>query len=131
MSFLLSCCPSFRLPGHFLGIVTLVFSKFWHNAKNPYQNVRGRVGFSRKIFLSHKLGKWTKNEPKWGFFEFIGICGLWILLNLIYNENFILFSVFLHKSHVWENFCSWNMGQNVPNQLGFFNQPHLQNKSMK
>ena len=24
--------------------------------------------------------------------------------------------MFLHKSHIWENFCSWDMGQNVRSQ---------------
>ena len=37
-------CPSFRLSfglsGHFLGIVSLVFSKFWHCVSNPYEVVR-------------------------------------------------------------------------------------------
>ena len=28
--------------------------------------------FPRKIFLPQKLGKWTQNRPKTGFFEFSG-----------------------------------------------------------
>ena len=60
----------------FLGIVSLVFPKFWHGARNQYGVKRERVGFSgKKIFLK-KLGKWTKNEPKRGFFEFIEKFGL-------------------------------------------------------
>ena len=31
--------------------------------------------FLGKIFLPPKLGKWTKNGPKTGFFEFIEECG--------------------------------------------------------
>ena len=59
-----------------------------------------------KIFVS-------KNEPKIGFFEFIGkfsyeffsAFGLW--------RKFILIAVFLYKSCTWEKSSSWDMGQNV------------------
>ena len=67
----LSVLPSFRPSGHFLRIVSLVFSKYWHGARNPYEFVRDRARFSRKIFLPPKLGNWTKNGPKTGFFKFI------------------------------------------------------------
>ena len=63
--------PSFRLSGRFLGIVSLVFSKFWHDARNPYEVLRDRAGFSRKKIFAQKLGKWVKNGPKTGFFEYI------------------------------------------------------------
>ena len=71
--------------------------------------------FPEKSFLLRKLGKWTKNGPKTGFFEFIEkFCHyLYWLCSMM---KFILFVVFLHKFHVWENFCSWDMGQNVPRQ---------------
>ena len=50
-----SVCPSvrpfFRLSGRSLGIVLLVFSKFWHDARNPYEVGHGRAEFSRKIFF--------------------------------------------------------------------------------
>ena len=65
-------CPSFRqsfrLSGHFLGIVSLVFSKFWRNARNPYEVVRDRAEFSREKNFCPK--NW-ENEPKTGFFEYI------------------------------------------------------------
>ena len=35
--FLPSFCLSFSLCGHFLWIVSLVFSKFWHGARKPYE----------------------------------------------------------------------------------------------
>ena len=54
-------CPSFRLSGSLLGTVLLVFSKFWHGARNLYEVVRDRAGFSRKCFLLQKLGEWIKN----------------------------------------------------------------------
>ena len=47
-----------------------------HGARNQYEVVLDRPGFSRKKnFLIQKLGKWkwTKNGPKTGFFEFIEI----------------------------------------------------------
>ena len=45
----------------------------------------------------------------------------------------MLFAVFLDKSHIWGNFCSWDMGQMFSgNQIaGLFNQTYLQNKSVK
>ena len=64
-------CPSFRpsfcLCGRFLGIASLVFSKFWHGARNPYEVVRDRGRFSGKTFFP----KIWENGPKTGFFEFI------------------------------------------------------------
>ena len=71
-----SVCPSglqsVHLSARFLGIVSLVFSKFWHVARNPYKDMRNRAGFSEKFFFwPQKLGKWTKNGPEKGLFEFI------------------------------------------------------------
>ena len=44
------------------------------------------LDFLEKIFfLSHKIGKWTKNGSKTRFFEFIGKFGH--LMNLFSNEN--------------------------------------------
>ena len=70
-----------------------------------------------------------ENGPKTWFFGFIE--------KLIFTEfalwwKFILFAVFLYKSHIWENSGSWDMGQNVLSQSDcrFFNQPYLQNKSI-
>ena len=79
----LSALPSFRLSGHFPRIVSLVFPKFWHGARYSYEVVRDRAGFSRKLFLPHKLGKWTKNA----FLKFIEKSSHKFLLNLLYNEN--------------------------------------------
>ena len=38
------------------------------------------------------------------------------------NENFILFIVFLHKSHIRVNFSPWDMGQNFLNHISRTNQ---------
>ena len=67
----LSVPPFFRLSRRFFGIVPLVFSKFLHGARNLYQVVRERAGFSGKILFAPKFRNWTKNGPKAGFFEFI------------------------------------------------------------
>ena len=59
----------------FLEIISLVFSEIWHGARIPCEAVRDRAGFSGKFFLPPKLGKWTQNGPKTGFFQFIGKFG--------------------------------------------------------
>ena len=103
---------SFRLSGRFLGIVSLVFSKFWHPARNPYEVVRDRGGFSGNFFV---FRKWTKNRPKTRFLKFLKnlvIIFYWICSIMKID----LFAVFLHKFHVWENFCSWDIGLNVLSQ---------------
>ena len=63
----LSFCPSALLSRCFLG--SLLFSKFWHGARNLYQVVHDRARFSWKKIFPQKLGKWTKNGPKTGFFN--------------------------------------------------------------
>ena len=49
---------------HFLGIVTLAFSEFWHGARNPYEVVHGgqRWIFQKRFFCP----KNWKNGPKAG-----------------------------------------------------------------
>ena len=70
-----------------LGMLSLLFSKFCHGARNPYKVVHDRVGFSVKNFLD-------QNGPKTGFFEFIEKFGDWFLLNFLYYEilYYLLFS---------------------------------------
>ena len=58
----LSFSPSFRLSGQFLGIVSLIFSKFWHGARIPCEVVHDSAGFLGKFFLPQKLGKWAKSR---------------------------------------------------------------------
>ena len=52
--------------------MSLVFSKFCHDARNPEEVVRDRAGFSRKNFFAPKTGKmgqkWAKNR---GFFTIL------------------------------------------------------------
>ena len=51
-----------RLVEPCIGIVLLVFSKFWHGARNLYQDVCGRARFFWKKILPQN---W-KNEPRKG-----------------------------------------------------------------
>ena len=76
--------PSFHLSGCFLGIVLLIFSKFWHGARIPCEVVRDRVGFFGKKCFVPKIGKMGQKQV---FFQFIGKFGHQFSLNLIYNEN--------------------------------------------
>ena len=50
------------LSRHFLGIQPLIFCKFWHGGRNPYEVMQDRVWFSRKFFFDLKLGKWFYGE---------------------------------------------------------------------
>ena len=69
------------------------------------------LDFLGKIFLPQKLGKCAS------FLKFIEKFGHYFLLDLFYNEN-LLFALFLYRSHIWENFCSWDMGEHVLSQSG-------------
>ena len=47
----------------------------WHGARNSYEVVRDRAGFSgEKIFFAPELGQ-RAQMPKTGFFQFIGTFG--------------------------------------------------------
>ena len=87
------------------------------------------AGFSGKIFLRQKL---TKNGPKTGFFEFIEKFGHQFLLNLFYNQNLYFLcsctNPIFEKTFVPE---IWTKMFSANQIAGFFNQPYLQNKSMK
>ena len=55
-----------QLPFGLAKACTLTFSKFWDGARNLYEVVCDRAGFSRKIFFALKIGifspKWVKNK---------------------------------------------------------------------
>ena len=124
-------CLQFRLSGCFLGIVSLIFSKFWHSARVPCEVVCDRVGFSKKKNCHQN---W-ENRAKMGlkrFFQFIGNLGHNVLLNLIYNENLYLLcsstNRILEKTFVPEIRAKMFSANLI---AGFFNQPYLQNKLIK
>ena len=130
MSVLPSFHLSFSLPGCFLGIVSLVFSKFWHGARNPSVT---EPEFSEKNFLPQKLGKWIKNEPKTGFFSFTEKLGHYFLLNLFYNENLYYLLCSCTNPIFGKTFVPeiWAKMRSVNQIARFFNHPYLQNKLMK
>ena len=70
-SVLSSVLPSLSLFRCFLGIASLIFSKFWHGARNHMKLCVTESDFPEKIFVPQKLGKWAKSGPKTWFFEFI------------------------------------------------------------
>ena len=83
-------CPSFRpsvCPGVFLEWYHKFFSKFWHDARNPYEVVRDRAGFSRRNFFAPKIGKMGQKQ---GFFNilknyvinFYWICSMMKIYNI-------------------------------------------------
>ena len=76
--------PSFSLSGRFLGIVSLIFSKFWYGARTPCEVVCDRARFSRKIFFAPKIDKMGQKQ---GFFNLLECLVINFLLNLTYNEN--------------------------------------------
>ena len=70
-----SVCPG-------IGIVSLVFSKFLHGARNLYDVLHGRAGFSGKKFFATKTGKmdqeWVKNRVFWIYWKILVINFYWI-----------------------------------------------------
>ena len=126
----------------FVGIVS-VFSKFRHDARNPYEVVCHRARFSGKIFLLRKLRKWTKFfQPKnWengrkmgqkqGFLNllknlvinFYWICSI-MKISIIFcalAEIPCFGKLFIPK--IWSKIFSTN------EIVGFFYRPYLQNKT--
>ena len=77
-------CPSFLLSGYFLGIGSLVFSKFWHGAVAPWSGPWQNQIFLEKLFLLQTLEKWVKiglkiiglNLFKKWIFNFYWICSI-------------------------------------------------------
>ena len=67
----LSVIPSGLLSGCHLGILSLVFSEFWHNARNPYEVVRDSRIFWGKIVCPKIWENRQKLAQKTVFFEFI------------------------------------------------------------
>ena len=59
-------CLSFLLSGYFLGVGSLIFSKFWHGARNPNEVVHDRTRFFRITCFASNTGKigqsWTQNK---------------------------------------------------------------------
>ena len=58
--------------------------------------MRDRAGFFLKKNLPQKWRKWAKNEPKIGFFGFIGKFRHYFFSEFRLLRKIILFPVFLH-----------------------------------
>ena len=106
----LSILPSSCQSGCFLGIGSLGVSEFGM-VLEIMLCVITEPDFLGKLFLPPKLGKWTKNRPKKGFWN--------LKTNLVINFHWIgsivktlLFAVFLHKSYIGKNLVLWDIGQN-------------------
>ena len=113
LSFHLFFCPSFchfvllsfhlTARGFSWNCIWLSFSKFCHGAINPHEDVCDRAP---------KIGKNRKKRVFWIYWK------IWSLdfTEFILQYKYILFALFLYKSHIRENFCSWDMDQNIFNQ---------------
>ena len=77
-----------------------------------------------KSFLPQKLGKWTKNGPKTGFFKFIEKFAHQVLLNLLCLLCSCANPIF-GKIFVPEILAKMFSANQIAE---FFNQPYLQNK---
>ena len=96
------------LSRYFLGILPLIFCKFWHGGRNPYEVVQDSAIF-KKFFFWPKIGKivlW------WKFIFFVCSC-----------SNPIFGKIFIPK--IWSKMFS-------ANQIAvFYNQSYLQKEWMK
>ena len=62
--------------------------------------------FPEESLMLLKFLNWTKNGSETGFSWIYWLDWWWIF------TEFVLFGMFLRKSHVWEKFRSWDMGHN-------------------
>ena len=75
-----------------------------------------RAGFFRKTFFTPMLEKWSRNEPKIVlFWIYLIVCSL-IFTVFVLKWKFILFSVFLHKYHIYGKKSSLDISQNALSQ---------------
>ena len=68
LSVLLSVLPSVQV---FLGIVSLVYSEFWHGARNPFEVVHDRARLSGKNCFASELENGPKMCQKQGFLNLL------------------------------------------------------------
>ena len=128
MTYSKSFLPSFRLSGHFLGTGSF-FSVFKHDARNPYEDVRGRFRFFG-IFFFQKVGE---GGPKTGFLNLLIKFCHHFLLNLLDNGNYYYLlcsytKLIFGKNHVLEMWAKMLSANQI---AGFLNMQYLQNELMK
>ena len=111
----LSILPS----GDFLGIGS-VFSEAQHGVRPMWCCAWQSLIFWKKI-LHQKWGKWAKNGPKIGFFEFIEKLSHWFFLNLVFKESlyYLPYSCTNPILEIWAKMC-------LASQIaGFLNRHYL------
>ena len=90
--------------------------------------------FLGKFFLPRKLGKWTKNGPKmvfwiyWKIYSIYSIIKTYIICSVLHSplqNSAIIQSCKIFVPEIWAKMFPANQ------IAGFFNQPYLQNKSVK
>ena len=113
-------------PGIF--IVLLVFSKFWHGIRKPYEVVPDRGGFSVKRVFAPKFGKMDQKWAKSSLLKDLVVncywsCSIMKTYWLCSHTNLIFGKMFV------PDICSKMFSANQI--AGLFNQLYLQNKSVK
>ena len=97
-------CPAYL--SSFLG----VFLHFYHYFFFTFSHMNFIViepDFPEEWLMVPKMGKWTKNGSKTCFSWIYWQDWPWSF------TDFLLFVMVQQKSHIWENFSSWDMRQNV------------------
>ena len=110
----LSILPSIRPSRRFLGIISFFFfSKFWHDAKSPYEVERDRARYPRKNYFAPKN---CKMDQKWPKTRFLNILKKFIIS--FYWKSYIICCVPAQIPYR-KNSGSWDMGQNALSQSDF------------
>ena len=111
-------CLSFHLYKCFLGIGSLLFSKFWHDARNPYEVVRDSHIFLEKFLLLQILGK--KLCLLFNFYWICSIMKTYLLRSCTYS---------IFDKNLVPEICAKILSANQ--FAAFLNERYLQKKSMK
>ena len=88
LSILMSFCPVWKVCWNWL----ISFSKFWYGVRNSCEVVYDSWIFWKKKMFYWKI--WSSTFSKF--------CLKW---------KFMLFTIFLPRSHIWGKSGSWDMGQ--------------------
>ena len=110
--------PSF-CPEVFLGLADYVFLKLRMLLEALVVFCVTEPNFlKKKIFLTKKCRKWAQNTVFWIYSKILSLIfsEFGLKKNYIIFSEFILFVVFLHKSHTWEKSGSRYIGQNLLGQ---------------
>ena len=112
-----SILRSWHLSVCYLGFGSLNFSEFWYLARKPYEGVPDSL-ILWKTFLSPKIGEMAKNKVFW-IKNFESKIWWLIFTEFVLQLSFLFLAVFKHKSYIWEESCSWDLGQNALSQSDY------------